>query len=224
MNISILGRIFIVLCAFLPTAANRLETNSPTIAGHVLYKDGTPVKDADVEIHFYGPTGAILPEAKTDKNGYFSIAAPPYGDGVVSASKVSEGYPNAALAFYGRTGYTSMQRVNIRDTTVIDNIELRFGEPDATIAFTIQAADTHENVSNARVQIALSSQPDISGSYSVSKEGRFSFVLPKSPVLVKITALGFADWSYAGQSGKGNALLMKPGTNQQIVVLLNRLK
>jgi hypothetical protein len=222
MNISIFCRICIVLCAFIPTPPDALESNSPRIAGHVLYKDGTPVKDADVEIHFYRPTGAIVPEARTNENGYFSITAPPYGDGIVSASKVSEGYPNAALAFYGGTGYTSTQRVNITDTTVIDNIELRFVEPDATIDFTIQAADTHENVSTARVQIALSSQPDISGSYSVSKEGRFSFVLPKRPVSIKITAAGFADWSSVDDPSLGPAVLLKPGRHQQRVISLKR--
>jgi hypothetical protein len=223
MDISILGRICIVLCTYTLAASNGFESNSPRIAGHVLYKDGTPVKDADVEIHFfYRPTGAILPEARTDKNGYFSIVPPSYGDGVVSASKVSEGYPNAALAFYGNTGYTSTRRVNITATTVIDNIELRFGEPDATIDFTIQAADTHENVSTASVQIALSNQPDILDISPVTKEGKFSFVLPKSPVIIKVTAPRFVDWSYTDRSGKGNALLMKPGSHQQIVVLLNR--
>jgi hypothetical protein len=220
-------RICIVLYALIPVASKGLEPNSPRVAGHVFYKDGTPVKGADVEVHFYyRPTGAILQETgtKTDEKGYFSIAVPPNGEGVVSASKASEGYPNAALAIYGRTGYASIQRVNITAATVLDNIKLRFGGPDATVEFKVQAANSNENISTAHVQISLSNQPDIFSLSSVSKDGSFSFVLPKSPVIVKVSAPQFTDWTYTDPSGKGNTLLVKPGTHQQIVVLLNPAK
>ncbi|HEY6413787.1 MAG TPA: hypothetical protein VIX42_08870 [Edaphobacter sp.] len=224
MGNSLFSLVCILLYAFVQTASNGLESKLPRLAGHVLYKDGAPVKDADVEIHFYGPTGAVVPEGRTDDKGYFSIDPPPYGDGVVSASKVSEGYPNAALAFYGRDGYTSIKRVNITPTTVIDSIELRFGDPDATVNFVVQAADTQKAITGARINIAMADQPDIAGSYSVSREGSFQFVLPKNPVSIKITAPGYANWSYGDKSGREQTLLMKPGTQQQIMVLLNRLK
>lgn len=86
----------------------------PSVAGHVLYKDGTPVRSA--EVSFYG---ASMPHpVRTDENGYFSLEDLTFGEGVVTASKVSEGYPDAALAFYGqykKTAYKSLEYVSLKE-------------------------------------------------------------------------------------------------------------
>ncbi len=221
-------RILLRLCLYVGTL---VQATAPigtpqyvVLAGHVLYKTGAPVRNAEVEMHFYAPMSGIKPQPqKTDESGAFTLQTPPFGEGVISASKESEGYPNAALAYYERAAYKSIRQVDIKPDTKLDEIVLIFGDPDATIQFTIQAADTRDAVRNARVAVDLLSQPNVAGSYSATREGTFRFVLPKRPVSVRITAPGYVEWSYVDEQGR-MSLQMKPGTHQQKLVLLTRVK
>jgi hypothetical protein len=225
MNSGILYVFCLMILAVVQAASDMPNSKAGTVFGHVLYRDGSPVKDAEVELHFFGPVGGILaPSTRTDEKGYFSLSPPPLGDGVVTASKVSEGYPNAAIALYGREGYTSLRRIDVKEGVLFEEINLRFGEPDAVIEWIIQSAVTQEPIKNARYAISWSDNPQISSSSSVSEDGRLIFVLPKHPVFVKITAPGFADWSYTDDHTRGQTLMLKPGTRQQRIVLLNKIQ
>jgi hypothetical protein len=225
MNGGVLYCCCLILLGFAQPISNVPNGKATVVSGHVLYRDGSPVKDAEVEVHFFAPVGGILPPpVRTDEKGYFSISPPPLGEGVVTASKVSEGYPNAAMALYGREGYTSLRRIAVKEGVVFDEIDLRFGEPDAVIEWAIQSAVTREPVKKVRYTISWLDDPDMFCSSSVSENGRFIFVIPKHPVFVKITAPGFADWSYRDEHTGRQALLMRPGTRDQRVVLLSRLQ
>jgi hypothetical protein len=215
-----------LLCLFLfgatQESAHQSGDRTAKVSGHVLYKDGTPVKDAEVKVYFFAAQGAILPETRTDEKGSFSLNIPPWGEGVISGMKVGEGYPDAALALYGRGGYGSVKPINSSEGMSPEEIELRFGEPDAVIECTIQSADSHEPVKNARYDIVWSDDPGILYSASLPENSRFTFVLPKHPVSIKITAPGFADWSSVDDPSLGPAVLLKPGTRQHRVISLNR--
>ena len=82
-----------------------------TVAGHVFYNNGSPVMGAQVEIHYFNAGSIASSPTLTDERGYFSLSAPSLGAAVVSASKVSEGFPNAALALYSR-GATPASRTS----------------------------------------------------------------------------------------------------------------
>jgi hypothetical protein len=203
-------------------SAHQPGDRTAKVSGHVLYKEGTPVKDAEVKIYFFAAQGAILPETRTDEKGSFSLNIPPWGEGVISGMKVGEGYPDAALALYGKGGYGSTKPINSTEGMSPAEVELRFSEPDAVIEWVIQSADKHDPVKNARYSIAWSDDPKILYSTSISEDSRFGFVLPKHPVSIKITAPGFKDWSSADDPSLGPAVLLKPGRHQQRVIFLQR--
>jgi hypothetical protein len=220
------GLISFLLCLLLFGAAQESTCQSgdgtAKVSGHVLYKDGTPVKGAKVTVYSFGPQAAIVPRARTDERGFFSLNFPPFGQGVISAMKISEGYPDAAMALYGRGGYESVKPINATEGVIPIEIELKFGDPDAVIEWTIQSADKHEPVKNARYSLAWSDDPKILYSTTIPENSRFTFVLPKHPVSIKITAPGFADWSSGDDPSLGQAVLLKPGRHQQRVISLKR--
>lgn len=177
---------------------------------------------AEVEVHFYGPVSGVAPSAqKTNERGVYTITTPAYGKGVISASKQSEGYPNAAMAYYEQEARTSLKRVNLLASTRLRGVNLTLGNPDAVVKFEIVSRGTQKAVGDARIQISLATQPEICGSYTVPPNGIFSFVLPDRPVKVKVTAPGFAEWSYATPQG-APTLMGRPGEHKIERIVLNR--
>jgi hypothetical protein len=215
--------------AYIQAGFTQATHETGIITGHVLYKDGSPVNKAEVQIHFFGSYKTINQlSTQTDEKGYFSLTPPLYGDGVITASKISEGYPDAALALFGRAlfrgTYTSLREINLQQGAVFDPIDLKFGEPDAWIEWTVQSDFTQDPIKNARYTISWSDNPGIMASSSIGPTGQFIFVLPKHPVTIKISAPGFEDWSYRDEKTGSQALMMTPGTHEQRIVSLRKLQ
>jgi hypothetical protein len=180
------------------TVAFVLSVNalSLQLKGHVIYTSGVPVKQARVVFWSFGAVGAIQPITQTDDDGAFSLDVSTVGPGALSASKVNEGYPDAELAFYGNSGYRSLQVIETRSYVSGQNVELVFGDPQKTISWIVIDADTGEAVKGARAVLQASENPAITGSETIREGEPFLFVLPRSPVKIRITAPGYADQSF----------------------------
>jgi hypothetical protein len=220
---------WILSCCLLLLGYAQIESSQPNrksgvISGHVLYKDGSPVNGAKVKIYYFGGVDTIFPlSTRTDEKGYYSFTPPPFGKGVLSASKVGEGYPDAELAIYGRTGFEQLPRVDVKEGVVFEPIDLKFGEPDAWIEWTVLSDVTHEPIKNARYTVSWSDDPRMIAGDSIDVTGRFSCVLPKHSVTLKITAPGYADWVYRDEKTGSQSLLIKPATHDQRTVFLKTL-
>ena len=189
-----------------------------TVSGRVIYKDGSPVNQAHVEVHFFGPTSGITPEATTNAGGEFTLQAPLNGRGVVSASKPSEGYPNGALALYEEGKHESLWPINLISSDRVQGIVLRFGEPDTLLKLRVVAMNTGLSLQSARVTISLVDKPDLFASYSVSEHGEKTIVLPRRPVNVRVSAPGYVDWSWTNPKSNG-ILPEKEGRLQKTILL-----
>lgn len=220
MNSMIPTVCFFLILGFFQRAPGTGAGESESISGHVFYKNGSPVKDANVEVHYFGGMAMILPTTQTDAHGYFSISSLQVGEVVVSASKVDEGFPNAAIAMYGRKGYTSLKRIDTASVEALEDMNLRFIDPDAVIDWTVQSAATHAPIEGAGFTVSWSDDPRIFYRSSISKDGNFQFVLPKHRVTVKITAPGFADWFYTDEHNHLHNLFMKPGARDRRIIYL----
>jgi hypothetical protein len=191
-----------------------------TIQGHVFRQDGSTISGAEVEIHpFAAIEGILPPPAVTDEHGFFQIVFPAVGQAWVTASKIKEGYPNAALALYGRGGYDSLKQVDLKAGEVV-NVDLRFREPNATIEFVVVSAVSRHSVENARILIELTDDPDAMVSTSVSRGGIFDFVLPRRAVAVTISAPGYSNWYFHNEKSGSRKLLAKVGTQIRVKAVL----
>ena len=169
------------------------------ISGRVLYKTGAPVYHARVVFWSFGAVGSLQPITQSDENGYFSLDIQELSSGSISASKVSEGYPDAAMAFYGRSGYRSLQVIDLKTYVPNHSVELHFGEPQQTIAWTVIDSATGKPVRGARAYLQTADNPQITGSETIQEGEAFLFVLPRNPVKIRISAPGYADQTFVEQ-------------------------
>jgi len=195
------------------------NATTTTVEGHVIKQDGSPVRDANVEVHPFGPFEGILPDpVHTNEQGFFRIVFPAMGQAWVTASKVDEGYPNAALAIYGRGGYNSLKEIYLKAGGIL-NVELRFGEPNATISIAV--VDSLGNpISTARILIEWPDNADYMTSNTIPSDGIFKFVLPAHTVSITVSAPGFKVWRYKDQKTGAPSLAAAKGSHLQLKAVL----
>ena len=86
-----------------------------TVSGHIHYANGNPVESAEVDFKCFCPIGAILPPPiHTDKRGAFTLVYAALGEGLLTASKESEGFPDTTNALY-RGSRPSYVRVDLKE-------------------------------------------------------------------------------------------------------------
>jgi hypothetical protein len=213
---------FVCLSLFCDTGRGSAQTDQLAIVqGHVLRLDKTPVRGAEVEFHpFAGMNGINLPgPVLTDETGFFHIEYPPRGQGWVTASKTDEGYPNAALALYGRDGYSSLETVDLKPGSVV-NVELRFGKPDAILVCTV-SDPLQQPVRGARILIQWPEDPQVMMSRTIPKDGIFQFVLPRHAVYVEVSAPGYTTWHYQDPNTGLSVLTAKDVKHIRLTVVLH---
>ncbi len=221
-------RLLAIVCAlaFLLNAFAQAQSSSLTsVSGYVTYMDGSPVDGAEVEVHsFEGASGIRPAPARTNKVGYFKVDNAPVEEGVVTASKIDEGFPNAALALYGRSGYASLKRIDVKPGVRLESITLKFLKPDAILHLEVRDVNTRRAVEDARILIAWPDDPDAMTSQAVPENGAFEFVLPKHRVAIKVTAPAYADWTYKDGTNGAASLSATPGSHVQITAFLDPAK
>ena len=175
------------------------QSSGLLITGRVLYREGTPVKDAKVTFWSYAGGSILQPVVNTDANGKFSLTLPQPSEGAVSASKTIEGYPDAVLAFYGRSGYQSFQVIDPKPLPATRNATLVFGHQQTTIAWKLVDAETGKPIHNAHAFLQAANNPEITGSEGIAEGEDFLFVLPHNPIRITIRAAGYADRQFVEQ-------------------------
>jgi len=173
------------------------------VSGHVYDRMGAPVRHARVVFWSYAGTAAIQPITESDKAGAYTLDISGLSAGAVSASKEDEGYPDAVLAFYGRSGYQSFQAIDSKFFVLGRSLDLRFGEPQTTIAWTVVDSGSGEPVRGARANLQTVSNREIAGSRTVPERGEFVFVLPRDPINIRMSASGYADQTFVEQDHAG---------------------
>ena len=94
--------------------------------------------------------------------------------GAISASKVEEGYPDAVLAFYGRSAYQSVTIINLQADSTNKPLQLQFGSPQRTISWLVIDSMTGKAVSDARAYLQRADNPEITGSDPYRRANRSS--------------------------------------------------
>ncbi len=203
-----------------PASGAQETPGNAHLSGHVYYQDGEGAPGAKVEIWGMWAGGQMLPEpVHTDVHGVWTMAYPAYGDAWVTASNVSEGYPNAIISLYGRKGYASYRFVRLKAEAVLNDIDLRFGAPDATLHCVVKDGRTGQNLKDARV-IEWPNNSQTMMSRGLDSDGTFSFVLPKHPVTLTISEQDFVPWKYQDPRTGKYQLSARPGAHVPVTAVL----
>jgi hypothetical protein len=220
-----ISRLSTGLVLFLGLAGASWSQTEPadSISGHVFYQDGSPVEGAEVDWHSFRAVEGILPTPiYTDKKGAYRIDSPILGEGVLSASKVSEGFPNAALRIYGKfgeTGYSSIKSLNLKPGVPLYDQNLRFSKPDAVLTLRVIDEKTSRSI-NAQVAIGLPDDPSPMLTDTITEGAAFEFVIPKRAITLRLSAPGYSDWAYRDKLTGRNELSASPGTKIDLVAAL----
>ena len=206
----------------LPPTPRQKDFSAPAVYGHVFYKDGSPVKDAEVTCLICPHTG--LPNiARTDANAYFMLEHLPFGRVGISASKPSEGFPELMLPpYYDRRNPASPSSATVYLKKVVPPLEvtLHLGDPYATIDLTVRSQRTRQPVDPLSSEIALADDSHLRITAYQTLDGPVTAVLPPLPVVITLTAPGYAPWTSAKDAAVGPTLLLKPGTHLQRDIFL----
>jgi hypothetical protein len=200
-----------------------VDPSAAVIDGRVLYKNGKPVENADIEIHTFGAsTGISAQPVQTDKDGHFKITYPPLGEGFISASKPSEGYPNAELALYDRRDSPSMKRINLTPGLKLEHLILSMDEPNPVVTFQVKAGDSGNAIENGRILIQSAAGKDMMISQTIPHGGEVTFVLPDHAVQVVISAPGRRTWHWSADVSAASAAGKPLAMRQTLLVLLQQ--
>jgi len=182
-----------------------------TVSGHVHYANGNPVENAVVDFKCFCPLGAVLPPpAHTDKHGSFALVYPALGEGLLTASKESEGFPDTTNALY-RGSSPSYVPVHLKGGAVIRGMNLNFALPRPLLKLTVVDKVSRLPVRNARILIGWPDDPNIMFSTIVRTDGTFAMVLPKHPISITVSAPARNVWRYRDQK-TGAPLLETSGS------------
>ena len=176
------------------------------VSGHVYYENGNPVEGAVVDFKcFCALSGMLPPPTHTDKQGAFTLTHATWGEGWLTASKESEGFPDAVNALYGRSS-PSYVKVDLKEGAVFSGVDLHFPAPRPFLKLRVVDKASSLPLPDARVVIAWPDDPQIMLSTSPGSDGTFQFVLPNHPVSITVSA-GRSIWRYRDQ--KTGALFLE---------------
>jgi hypothetical protein len=200
-------------------STNGSAADEVTVEGRVVDNQGAPVAKADVSFYPYSAHTGPLPAAVTAADGTFVLHMQPLGEGAVTAWKVDAGFPNAAMALYGK-GYPSERKINATVAASPIHVDLSFEAPDAVLDWKILSKVDRSPVRSVRYSVAWSDDPKAFIRGATSDTGVFRFVLPKRPVVLTVGAPGFRDWTSADSREFGGAVQFAPGTRDERTILL----
>ena len=153
----------------------------------------------------------------------YRIDNPMVGRGLLSASKVSEGFPNAELRIYGKfakTGYPSIKELDLRPGEALYYQDLHFGAPDAILSLRV-VDDRSSKPIKAQVTIGLPDDPNPMLTDTIIEGDVFEFVIPKRAITFRVSTPGYLDWAYRDKGTGRNALSAPVGTRIDLVAALS---
>lgn len=193
------------------------EAGKVTVMGRVVDSHGVPVADAMVSA--YPPMAELHHGARTAADGTFVFHVDPFGAGVITASKREDGFPDPRWALYGKRP-ESRQPINATLAASPIQVELRLEERDAIIEWKVLSKVDGSPVRLAQFNVTWVDDTHVFFRSGASEMGILTFVLPKHPVLITISARGFRDWNSADSREFGGPVLFTPGTRDERTILL----
>jgi hypothetical protein len=202
----------------LVTPAGRGQTGS--VDGLVVDADGKASAQATVSFMSLDKidNGHRLPSTSTHEDGRFMLSSLPIGIYRVYAWKEASGIPNTRDLLFERSNpHYSQITVKNNEIAHAGNIAL----PPAYGRLTLRVVDskTKSPIPLARCTLTRTQAAGIMYATD-STSGGFSFLLPDSPISLKITSPGYKDWSYVELSSAKNYLVLPPGSERTILVTL----
>jgi hypothetical protein len=172
-----------------------------SVSGRVLdYKD-RPVADAKVtitplEVGWSGP----LPITQTDADGAYVINLPAVGRTRMSASKMSEGYPDTSVYAIFANDKDVKPVVDLKNNVELNNVDIHLESPDGSLDLNVVDKETGAVVQTARLSMK---REDTHTFYSTDiRNGIYSTALPDKPISIEVSAEGYQTWRYAPARGQ----------------------
>lgn len=217
--------VLLFLCGPLFAAPSDAEGERGTVTGQVLNEQNQAVVAALVEVRPFGRVilGMILPSAKTDENGYFSISNLTFNSYLVQASKVQDGYPEGGYSFYSDDRF----EVNLSAEHPKVNAAVKIGPRAGVLKGAVYDASLGAPV-RPSFHLWHMSEPNRLQPHrwlDMSAGSPFRLLIPANTnVGVEVSAKGYEPWYYPGSSSPSELqpLNLKSGEERTIDIRLQR--
>lgn len=208
LAVMIVALLFIVGAAQSP----RLEL---VVQGRVLDYEGHPVGGALVTAGPVGPLKGVVPTARSDAQGDFSIIVHQTGQFLVSAQKTGEGYASTSNPFY-YPQTASAALVNVIEGQPTPNTTVQFGPKAGQLLLSVSDADTFEPLRNVTISLCRVEAPKYchrtTNTVRINSSPKIIGLIYREPVLVPsgpFTLEVSAD-GYESAYGEDSSLAMQP--------------
>lgn len=176
------------------TLAQTAEHKPLVITGQVLDDQGGPVFGAVASANPDGGLRGKVPSASSDARGEFTIVLSRPGSYMVTASKLTDGYPSSFNPFY----YPSedpLARVIVGEDQAVPFVTVRLGPKAGKIAGRIVDVETGRPVEDAQITLCRAEAPKYCHRPSATYPGgQFSILVPPAPFTIGISASGYKNW------------------------------
>lgn len=190
------------------------------IEGSVLYGNGSPAIGATVysQPMDRGMAG-IIPHAKTDEAGHFSIPNLWLGKFAVGAEKLDEDYPNMTMQFYSDGKFETVILTSAHSAATVS---IRLGPKAGILMGTVADAVTGTPV-NPCVEFRRAKEPNnfLAGTGLIN--AKYRVLIPSNTdVLMKVWYEGHKPWYYPGTTSKAQTrpVNLKPGEETKLEIRL----
>src|SRR6266516_181228 len=166
---------------------------SRTIAGVVVDKEDDPVPDARVCAWGTYPMAGCVPCGQSSTDGRFAIVVHRPDKYTIKAEALSEGYPDATWAFYGKL-FSDFPVVTVDETSRATPVRVKLGPRAGRVVFTILDEETRKPIQKGSLTVCRLADPHSCWSMSTAfPNGRYDLLTPEVPFTVK-----FETWETAG--------------------------
>lgn len=196
-----------------------------SIQGRVVDADGNPVRSATIIADpVDGTVTGIEHPASSDQQGQFFLDHVRAGNNVISASKTSDYYPETRFAVFAED-LANLPKVFVEAGKTTQGVIIHVGPKGGHLIGKILDSVTGQPVITSRIHLFGQDNPNFDLSTGLDKRGYFEFVLPSRTIGIEITAPGYKQWHYEqnGLSGNSRFLQLKPGSTQELTVLLQKI-
>jgi len=220
----------VLICLALICAHSSVAQTDGTIKGSVIDENGQPIAHAKVFIDDMQPyVTKVLKTSQADDSGDFTITHVAWGRYAIDAMKVQSGYADTSFGFYGNG---AAHTVSLSPQSPFANVTISLGPKAGRITqISVSDAVTGQPVASAsvklsRVQLNASKEPVYGYAIAMSTIFKPPLLVPaRTPVEIKISAPGYADWYYPGVKDRSGEvpLVLKPDEERQFDILMQPL-
>ena len=212
-----LPRFFLIMLSLL---AGPGWAQTGLVDGYVVDADGRAVSGATVSVMSLDKidNNGRPPSTSTGGDGRFVLPPLPIGKYRVYAWKEASGVPNTRVLLFERSNpHCSEITIKPNETIHVGNIALP--PPYGKLTLRVVDSKTRSPISLARCTLRKAGADGIMHATD-STNGEFFFLLPDSPISLKITSSGYKDWYYVEPTSAETYLVLPPGSQKTILVPL----